>query len=277
LFFGQVHNLGAMLGEVATRLQRHEVKVIVYLRRQDQLYSSFYNQDVKGIRQWFEGAYQFYQTHQIFEHGYSTVLGMWSDALGKESVIVRPFEASQWPDADIVKDFGRIIGDLPLRGDKNQNQNNDSLGMIQLYVKRCLNKVGFNKHANEDVLKVLYTICPEEPASGCIYIHRPLYRKFREHWLEENGSIAADYLAGRDLFSVPIPTADQMTMYQLDRFHVALYVIRMFEHFDLGKDRMYRQLFSKATLLVLADMNLWNALDSERRSRMLEWATAVEQ
>lgn len=275
LFFGQAHNLDSMLREISTRLHRHDVRVIVYLRRQDQLYSSFFNQDVKGIRQWTQSAYQFYQTHQIFEHGYHAILNVWSATLGKDNLIVRPFEAAQWPDLDIVKDFGNLIGDIALHGTRIQNI--DSLGMIQLYVKQCLNKVGFDKHINDEVLKVLYAIFPENSSKGCLYIHRSLYKKYREHWLEENYGISRDYLAGRQLFSEPIPAADEIAMYELDRFGVALYVASMFKHFSQGRDNKYRQLFSKATLLVLAEQNVWNAIDADSRFTLLEWATAIEK
>lgn len=274
LFFGQIFSLNAMLREVAERLQQHEIRVVVYLRRQDELYSSFYNQDVKGIRQWSQSAYQFYQTHQIFELGYHGVLKIWSDALGKQNMIVRPFEAAQWQDFDIINDFSHLIGGIPLKGVKAQN--NDSLGMVQLYIKRCLNKVGFEKHNNEEVLKVLYALCPEAPLRGCQYIHKSLYKKYRAQWLEENREISDNFLEGRNLFDKLIPTEDQVTVYELNRFGVALFVRNVFNYFHQGKYKKYRQLFSKATLLVLAEQNLWNAIDSSSRIALLEWATAID-
>lgn len=275
LFFGQVSNLDNMLHEVVTRLAQHDLRVIVYLRRQDQLFSSFYNQDVKGIRQWCESAYQFYQTHQMFEQGYHSVLNMWSDVLGKANIIVRPFEAVQWKKKDIVKDFSSLIGGPTLGGDVSQNK--DSLGMIQLYVKRCLNRVGFDKRINDEVLNVLCALCPEDTEQPCQYIHKGLYRKYREQWIEENSNIARNYLDGRELFSQPIPAEEEVRVHELNRMGVALYAQNMFNHFEQGRYREHRQLFAKATLLVLAEQNVWNAIDAQSRSTMLEWATKIDQ
>lgn len=274
LFFGQTQNLDTILRSVCDLLERHEIRVIVYLRRQDQLYSSFYNQDVKGIRQWSHGAYQFYQTHQIFEHGYHTVLKLWSNVFGRDNIIVRPFESAQWPESDVVKDFGVLIGHTSMRA--TEVQNNDSLGMVQLYVKQCLNKVGFDKRLNDEVLRILYAICPEQSANGCLYIHKSLYKKYREKWIEENRLVSDTYLAGQELFSHSIPSADDVTVYELDRVAVALYVRNMFTQFEQEHYKNHRKLFSKATLLVLAEQNLWNALDAASRITMLEWATSIE-
>lgn len=275
LFFGQIHELEAMLEDVADRLQGHDVRVIVYLRRQDQLYSSFYNQDVKGIRQWSGSAYEFYQTHQIFEYGYHSVLDIWSKTFKRESIIIRPFESAQWKSGSIVKDFCSSIGIATLQ-DSNV-ENHESLGMIQLYVKRCLNKVGYAKHLNEEVLKILYKICPEEPEKGYLYIHRKLYTRLREQWVQDNRILSNEYLDQITLFNQPIPEADQLKIYEPDRFSIALYVRSMFDIFKQGRYRKYRQLFSKATLLVLAEQNLWNALAAHERPVLLEWATAIEQ
>ncbi len=275
LFFGQIFSLDLMLRDITKNLQEHNIRVVVYLRRQDQLYSSFYNQDVKGIRQWGQSAYQFYQTHQIFEHGYHAVLDMWCDVFGKSNVIIRPFEAEQWQDFDILKDFGSVIGNVSLP--RGKAQNNDSLGMIQLYIKRCLNKVGFKKQDNDEVVRILYELCPEAPTKGCQYVHRSLYRKFRETWLEDNRVIAEQFLAGRELFSQTIPAAEEVAIYELNRMGVALYAQNMFNQFEKGRFRKFRQLFSKATLLVLSEQNLWNALDAQSRSIMLEWATAIDK
>ena len=41
LFFGQTQRLEDMLADIRSRLSEHELKVVVYLRRQDKLYSSF--------------------------------------------------------------------------------------------------------------------------------------------------------------------------------------------------------------------------------------------
>ena len=269
LFFGQVKKLESMLEDVSTYLRGHEIRVIVYLRRQDQLYSSFYNQDVKGVRQWPGSAYQFYETHQIFENDYHCMLGVWSKVFGKKHIIIRPFESEQWLNGDIVQDFCTLVGVKPFTSAyKDQNE---SLGMTQLYVKRCLNKIGFDKKDNDAVLKVLAKICPEDPAKGCLYVHRGLYRKYREQWLEVNSALSEDYLQHEPLFNHPIPEPETVELYKLNPPKVARYVQDMIKFFRKGTYPEYRQLFSKATLLVLAEHDLWHVLDAGSRTTLLGW------
>jgi hypothetical protein len=114
LFFAQGKNLTPAFDTILRRLQGHQVRIVVYLRRQDQLFSSFYNQDIKGMRRWPHSAYQFYQTHRLFEYGYYSMLQWWAAVFGAENLIVRPYDSSQWPDGSIVKDFCQTTGILVL-------------------------------------------------------------------------------------------------------------------------------------------------------------------
>lgn len=269
LFFGQKHNIEAMLDVVADQLQGHEIRVVVYLRRQDQLYSSFYNQDVKGVRQWAHSAYRFYTTHQIFQQDYYSLLNVWSGAFGKKHMIIRPFEAEQWLNGDIVQDFCAATDTVLLKS--GYKDHNESLGMVQLYVKRCLNKMGFDKNRNDEVLKILQHVCPQKPVKGCSYVHKALYRQYREKWLQVNRAIAEEYLKSDELFREPIPEPESITLYKINKLALAGYAKHMFKIFKEGAYPEYRQLFARATVLALAEQNLWNVFDSADRDCMLSW------
>ena len=269
LFFGQSEKIRVMLDDVVANLQGHEIRIIVYLRRQDQLYSSFYNQDVKGVRQWPESAYQFYQTHQIFQQDYRTLLDLWSGVFGKENLIIRPFEVEQWVNGDIVQDFCVAIGASPLRS--AYKDHNESLGFTQLFIKKCLNKVGYPKEDNEEVLKVLAKVCPEEPVKGGSYVNRGLYRRYRQEWLGVNTAISRNYLDGEELFRQQIPLPEDVQFHKIDKLKVAGYTQNMFKIFNRGKYPDYRALFARATLLALAEQNLWHALEEADRHTMMSW------
>lgn len=269
LFFGQKHNIEGMLDVVAEQLQGHEIRVVVYLRRQDQLYSSFYNQDVKGVRQWAHSAYQFYTTHQIFQQDYYSLLNAWSEVFGKKHIIIRPFESGQWVNGDIVQDFCAATDTVLLPS--GYEDRNESLGMVQLYVKRCLNKMGYDKNRNEEVLKILQHVCPQQPDKGCSYVHKALYRRYREEWLQVNQAIAREYLNSAELFLEPIPEAEKIRLYKINKLDLAGYAKLMFQIFKSGNYPEYRELFARATLLALAEQNLWHALDKADRECMLSW------
>ncbi len=269
LFFGQNRSIEAILGAVSGHLQGHEVRVVVYLRRQDQLYSSFYNQDVKGVRQWPESAYQFYQTHQIFQQDYHSLLNVWSSAFGQKHVIIRPFESDQWVNGDIVQDFCAATGTALLPSDFRER--NESLGPVQLYVKRCLNRIGFDKGANGEVLQVLQEVCPQAPSGNCCYVHPALYKRYREEWLRANQAIAEEYLDSQPLFHDPIPEPHEIELYAINKMALAGYAKHMFGIFSQGRHAKYRPLFARATLLALAEQDLWHALEPGDRAAMLAW------
>ena len=269
LFFGQNKGIEAMLDTVSDHLGGHEVKVVVYLRRQDQLYSSFYNQDVKGVRQWPHSAYQFYQTHQMFRQDYHSMLNAWSSAFGKHNVLIRPFEQEQWLDGDILRDFCALTGTVQLTS--TYRDQNESLGALQLYLKRCLNQVGYAKSDNDEVLRILQKMCPEEPLKGCSYVHKGLYRSYRSEWAKANRAISRDYLDGAPLFHSTIPRPRDLELYQIDAQALAAVIARATAELREGLYSDHRPLFARALLLALAEQGLWDLLPVDDSAVLLGW------
>jgi hypothetical protein len=259
LFFGQTANLQAMLEEIRAHLAGHDVRIVVYLRRQDQLYSSFFNQDVKGVRQWAHSAYQFYATHQIFQRDYLSMMKTWGRAFGRDNILLRPYEKEQWHNGDVVQDFCQVTAIAPLLSP--QERSNASLGANQLYIKQCLNRVGFAKGHNDQVVDLVLELCPEASRSDCIYVHKGLYRTYREQWLRVNDKLAEVFLDGEPLFRQPIPNPKSLQVHQTDPDALAGFVQRTLEL--LRRDRLgdFAGLFARALLLLHAEQDLWHQLD----------------
>ena len=269
LFFGQVNGIELMLADVREKLAGHDIKVVVYLRRQDQLYGSFYNQDVKGARQWPHSAYQFYETHQIFHRSYYEMLKTWSEAFGAENVLVRPYEPVQWPDGNIIRDFCQTTGIYSLRGlvlDRNK-----SLGVTQMYIKRCLNRVGFDKGDNDEVWKLLVRLLPERSTKDVLYVNRKLYNKYRQEWIKSNNRLAREFLGRENLFYEAIPAATELQEYRVDLEKVTLFLQALLSHFARSKPAKFRSLFARAALLILAEQDAWIVLGRDKRSALLSW------
>ncbi len=269
LFFGQAANVGPMLRDVTSYLHGHDVKVVVYLRRQDQLYSSFFNQDVKGVRQWAENAYSFYETHQIFQRDYFELMTAWGDVFGSENVLIRPYEPAQWRDGDIVSDFCAVTGIPPMRGGRVDG--NESLGPNQLYIKQCLNRVGYDKSDNDAVLDILLKLCPEESRSDMVYINRRAYTALRERWQQVNLKISEQLLQGAPLFHTPIPTADKLKVYWADKGFLLAFIRAMLKYFQRGKAPPFRSLYVQAAMLLLIEQQLWPLLEDGDRRQLMEW------
>ncbi len=271
LFFGQSRRLPRMLDDILAALPGHEFKVLLYLRPQDQLYSSFYNQDVKGARQWPGTAYEFYETHQLFHRDYHAVCRIWAQAFGEENLMVRPYEPSQWREGNMLADFCDAIGVPGLTLQVGQEPN-EGLGMNQLYIKRCLNQVGFPKEWNDRVMFLLLQLCEEPRSANTLYVNRRLYSRLCKGWERANRRVAQDFLGRETLFERDFPSADDLTPHVLDREMLAAYlaaldaVLRKGEHEDL------RPLFARGGLLVAAEQQLWDALSRESITRLVDWS-----
>jgi hypothetical protein len=269
LFFGQTQRLEDMLADIRTRLAGHELKVVVYLRRQDELYSSFFNHDVKGARQWAHNAYQFYQTHQLFQHDYDELLGIWSRAVGRENMIIRPCESAQWAGGTIVEDFCSVTGIGPLAA--TSVDADEPLGPTQLYVKLCLNRVGYDKGENEGVLRLLQSVYPEQGLANCVYIDRDLYREYRSDWIKVNKRLADEYLGGQPLFTDPIPPAEKVALYRPELACILDCLLALYAHFDVDGEPEHRNLFARAMMLILAEKDLWDEFGPRRCANLLRW------
>lgn len=267
LFFGQSKNIDAMHNDILTHLHGHEIKIVVYLRRQDQMYSSFFNQDVKGVRQWAHSAYQFYDTHQVFEHNYVKSLRIWSDSFGKENVLIRPYESQQWPQGDIVQDFCALVKTIPLKSGRASS--NSGFGVHQLYLKRCLNRVGFDKEENEAVVKHIMLLCPEEPTPLCSYVKKRRYRQLRRDWVHANLRLEEEFLDGKALFEQEIPRADQVEVYETDKQVIAEFLLIIVRKIADRGLKEHTALFAKAALLIFAEQDLWSIIEPDARSALL--------
>ncbi len=119
-----------------------EVCVIVYLRRQDLLMESFWNQKTKynGNTLTFD---EFVETHdRLMPMRYGKRLDIIQDKLKPRRICVRVFEPSQLYHENVVSDFCREIGikedSVSLEYDKKSNP---SLSLNSIELKRILNQV----------------------------------------------------------------------------------------------------------------------------------------
>lgn len=86
-----------------------EIKIIIYLRRQDQLLLSSYSTQVicDGRTQPLDMP-----NKQVIEryYDYQAILKKWGQVFGQENIIIRPFERKQMIKDDLLYDFARVIG-----------------------------------------------------------------------------------------------------------------------------------------------------------------------
>lgn len=87
-----------------------KIKVVVYLRRQDLFIQSFWAQQVKGTCQLDFNEYIKTNDFKFIRLDYYTRLMEIASFVGKNNIIVRPYEIEQFKNSSLVNDFLESIG-----------------------------------------------------------------------------------------------------------------------------------------------------------------------
>jgi len=175
-----------------------DASVIVYLRRQDQVLESGYNQAVKvGI----QTAKVVLGENYIEALDYDALLGRWADVFGDKALLVRTFEdAVAGP--GILEDFMSLVGaelDIP----NASVERNEGLHPGLIDFRRVENVVGLidsrlTKLANPLLRKL-------DPRPGLSLMSAENRERFLSYYAESNARVARRYLGKQDgvLFAGP--------------------------------------------------------------------------
>jgi len=122
----------------------YQIKIIVYLRRQDLFLTSLWNQKVKVGKTGQSLSDYLYslQEERPFYADYNATLHLVADLIGKENMIVRRFEPSFWVNHSICADFLAAIGlnhSLPF--DYQEDTVNLSLKGNAVEIQRLINSM----------------------------------------------------------------------------------------------------------------------------------------
>lgn len=200
------------------RLAEHHIalKMIVYLRRQDAFMASLWAQKIKGVKVRSFPFKKFIQ-RELYDVDYYRYLQDVSAIIGRENVLVRPYEFSQFlgKDHSIVSDF-LIALDVDYDDSlvfKNERVN-ISLGGNILEVKRQLNRVKTYQDKAWRTVKYFEQVQKEwmeqkkyHDCSTWLSGERAEYMK---RFDDDNRKIALEYLGREDgvLFEAPLPSND---------------------------------------------------------------------
>lgn len=179
-----------------------QIKIIVYLRRQDQVIQSFWAQKIKESSTiTFEG-YMAKEKYRRFRLDYAARLQEFEDIVGKEQLIVRCYEKQQYQGEQktIMSDFLNILG-LELTGEYKNSEKvyNISLEGVYLEVKRLFNTLPqFKSKKNYmiDLLKEQQALDYQNQAleRKKMYFTPEAEKEFMQKFEEENHTVAKKYL-----------------------------------------------------------------------------------
>jgi hypothetical protein len=111
-----------------------ECKVIVYLRRQDEIVPSLYSTAVKS-----GATHEFGFPQEIEWLDYLRLLDKWTQVFGQENILVRIFEAQQMIGKNLICDFFTTMGFTDLEGIVRPEDQNRSLDVHTVEFLRRFN------------------------------------------------------------------------------------------------------------------------------------------
>ena len=150
--FYDVFTNKALIRNLRNAFNRYNVKIIVYLRRQDQYLLSYFQEGCKG------GTFTSFNLEKILRLYHSSLcyysrLSKWADVFGDSNIIVRPFEKNQLRENSLSKDFLSIIGIYDYSNFEEIPAINESLTLEQVIFLMNINKYLIGVLENDDDIK----------------------------------------------------------------------------------------------------------------------------
>ena len=204
------------------------VRVVVYVRRQDEHLVSSYQQAVKvgqvadfatWARKDFTGVYD-----------YAGWLASWQRRFAPVELAIRPFERQRFHQGSLVQDFLRSAGvDVDPTDLRPVEERNESLGAESVEMLRILNLYrveheGAQRHliSNRQHVKRLR----QAPQGPQVTLPAADLDRFMARWAESNRRVARELLGDRtgELFKTPRRTGDTTTEQVLDPARLDFYL-----------------------------------------------------
>lgn len=193
-----------------------DVKVIVYLRRQDDLFVSWYNQMVKA--QGFSGTFDEALAEFSWLGDYDTQLGKWAGVFGTANLNVRRYPSADATDGGVMSDFWSVVcqGIETETSDAAENRQNIALGRDLLEIQRIINRLplsiiekrGFH-HELMQLTAAGSTLFSDVPIAG-----PDKRRAILEQFASANAEVARKYFGDEPLFSADLPPQGVETDYE---------------------------------------------------------------
>ena len=188
-----------------------DVKVIVYLRRQDHYIMSVYQQAIKACNvnsmvcsDWIADP----ENRQVSQYtDYAGCLQKLDGFVGRENIRVRVYESRQLANSSIVDDFSNIIGIHSIEGLLVPHGNvNPGLNITGIELARCMNRI----HSEPGFMKMIgrFELCHQlfnERGETYALLSNAERRAFLERYEIGNRWVAEEFFGRKELFNEPLP------------------------------------------------------------------------
>jgi hypothetical protein len=197
-----------------------KVKVIVYLRRQDQFVESMYTQMVQqGESLDFKKFLNHYQGEDALN--YSRMLQDFRKYFGANNLIVRSYHEAK--KQGLLKDFSEIIGSVEtfnnvVLAEPIKKWRNPSLSYQAIEIARIANS-DLNQEQIKLLTKALQQVMPKNHAEPHKFFSDDERNKFMRKYTQSNKEVADLYFNGESVKMFPEPCATKKNMDQTNITH----------------------------------------------------------
>ena len=186
-------------------LDNFDLKIIIYLRRQDHYIQSMYNEGVKNLTRRLSSTIEQYSEEQC---GYNDCLETFGKIFGKEKIILRVYENQQLPKG-LLQDYAETIGFSTKNFIIPKEKLNQSNSAIKTEILRLLNKSDIDQLQYQHLYPKIMALdlCPKLKNNKYSAMPPALAAKIVDFYAKENESIAKEYLGREDgrLFYEALP------------------------------------------------------------------------
>jgi len=215
------------ISKIREYLKQYDVKIITYLRRQDQAFQSIWAQNTKtGESEKVNGDFYNWLDHNqsfINRHGmdYYKLLDKWSSVFGKDNIIVRVLEKNQL-NGTLFSDFLLACEvDNPERYKTCKNQNVSpgikTIILISELKKRLEGKLDRKTRVRFYSQIGLFGLRQGWSDQKLNLIDEKTYNKIMGRYNKNNQKIAQEYFGREDLFLEPFNEKD-LTRFSIEEF-----------------------------------------------------------
>lgn len=205
--------------QLKSMFRHFNVKVIVYLRRQDHRIESYYIQRIKGST--LTMTFSDYMQQNLALNDYSMMINEWAGVFGKKNMIVRAIE--RFKEFDSVHDFLEILDLHEFPGRIHTSRQNVSPDASVSELLRRLNLAWERKELSctPDELQQKYKMpLLRTLANGgtdrTSYLTFEERRKLLDHFRESNFRLAREYFRRDRLFDEEFPDT-KLPLYDAER------------------------------------------------------------
>lgn len=209
-------------------LRGREVKIVVYVRRQEDALESWYNQIVKA-----QGYTR--SPHDCIDEyfdlwDYSAQLGKWEAVFGRGNIIVRPYESKAFLNASLQADFLNILeldsGSIPATDDRTNARVNRDIVEFQRLINELPLETAKKRMFHKELIRLT-----ELAANSDVFADCPVYDS------EMRAHIRGRYHAGN--------------MKLVERYPALESMLSGSDKQDIGKEGAYRGLSNEAIIKIV--------------------------